>query len=85
MTRDELIAFVAEVRTEVDAIFARLSELDPSALPPEVRAVYDDVRQQAFELRTIAEAHASELFEAACAKAGRELTSAELCGLFGLH
>ena len=31
------------------------------------------------------EAHVIALLEAACAEAGRELTSAEVRGLFGLH
>lgn len=85
MTADELSAFVAEVRTEVDGIFDRLSSLDPAALPIEARAMYDDVRKQAIELRTLTEAHVIELLETACAKAGRELTPAELRGLLGLH
>lgn len=85
MTADELDAFVAQVRTEVDAIFAHITELDPAALPPPARAMYDDVRRQALELRTMTEAHVIALLEAACAEAGRELTSAEVRGLFGLH
>jgi hypothetical protein len=85
MTADELATFVAEVRAEVDAIVARLESVEPDTLPPEARAMYDEVRRQADELRTMSEAHVIELLEAACVEAGRELTPAELRGLLGLQ
>jgi len=85
MTAEELAAFVAEVRAEIDAIVARLERVDPDTLPAPVCAIYDEVRRQADELRTMTKAHVIELLEAACIEAGRELTPAELRGLIGLQ
>jgi uncharacterized protein (DUF885 family) len=85
MTPDELAAFLAEVRAQVDEISARLEALDPATLPPEAQATYDDTRRQVQELRMLTETHVLALLEDACLRAGRELSAAELRGLLGLH
>jgi hypothetical protein len=81
MNAEELTAFVAEVRAQVDELVARLEALDPDALPPDLRRMHADVRRQADELRTLTDAHVVALLEDACLGAGRELTPDELRGL----
>ena len=44
MTPDDLAAFITSVRAECDAALARLDTVDPDALPPDVRDLYEQQR-----------------------------------------
>lgn len=85
MSIEELCTVVAAVRAEVDAALARLRTVDPETLPPDLRGHYEQIRRGWEELRTLTEENILALHEEACRRAGRELTPAELRGLFGLH
>lgn len=85
MTADDLRAFITSVRTEVDAALAHLETVDRAALTPELRAEYDAVRKGWETLRRMADDDVVALHEAACLRAGRELTPDELRGLLGLQ
>jgi hypothetical protein len=74
MTADDLDGFPTYVRVEVTLALARLAEVDPDALPPDLRAMYDEHRRQAEVLLAMTEDDVIELHVAACEHAGRELT-----------
>ena len=85
MTADELSAFVAEIRAEADARLAILHAVDRESLPLEPRDEYDHALAAWTEMRALTDADTHALHLAACEEAGRELTPAEMRGLFGLH
>jgi hypothetical protein len=57
MTEDELRAFVAAIRAQVDEALARLATIDPAELPPEVRQMYDEARRGWESLRQLTDDH----------------------------
>lgn len=79
----ELRAFVAEVRSEVDAALARRATVDPESLsfrsPPRVQ----EQRQRWEDLRALTKDEAMMLHLAASEQAGRDVTQAEARALLG--
>ena len=84
MTADELDAFIADVRAQVDNALARLDTIDPDALDPALREHYEHVRRGWEALRNMTEHDIVALHLAACERAGRELTPDEVRALLGL-
>lgn len=85
MTEDELRAFVAEARAEVDARLAELDQVDTDALPAPLRAQYDADRQALLDLRDSLADEAIAAEVEATTHARRDLTPAEVRALRGNH
>jgi hypothetical protein len=84
MTAEEVAAFVAEVRSKVDAALSKLDTVDVAALEPSLREHYDRVRRGWEALRRMTEDDLVALHLKACERAGRELTPDEIRALLGL-
>ena len=85
MTAAELRNFIAGVRREAEDALAQLATVDPSELPPDVRAECEQVRAGWKQFLLLTEDDAVALHEAACLRAGRALTPEELRGLIGMQ
>jgi hypothetical protein len=85
MTAAELRDFIFGVRREAEDALAQLATVDVEELPPDVRAEYEQVCAGWHQFLALTEGEAVALHEAACIRAGRELTPDELRGLLGLQ
>jgi hypothetical protein len=74
MTAAELRDFIFGVRREAEDALAQLATVDPDELPPDVRAEYEQVRAGWEQFLALTQDDAVALHEAACLRAGRELT-----------
>ncbi|MDX2166837.1 MAG: hypothetical protein SF182_07225 [Deltaproteobacteria bacterium] len=81
MTDEELRAFVADARRQVEANLAEIDEVDVAVLPARIRAEVEAARRECVELLASLsdEAIAAEI--AAAMYAGRPLTPAEVAAI----
>jgi hypothetical protein len=85
MTADELAAFIAEVRSQVEEALAQLDTVDRDALPPKLRNEYDAARARWEALGAhVTNEDALAMHIEAVERAGRELTADESLALLGL-